>query len=254
MTQLPFALDLRDLMDARYGAGSWSYRTAIGVGTDIGPAIADGVATLRATMPLQRGKILIPPGQFLMCTSPGDLSGISIEGVGSQGSVIVYNSNANAAFSWSGASGHTGGGARGIGLLLESGLGSTNAFGILLQGNATFQPDQTEWEDIYLSAIGGSSFWWDGFHADGSARSAPQGVRVSTIKNLQIFNCHNIGFYGANLVQWTLENVGCYTGAGPYGNAAMITGGSTHVYGENVNAALNITSTLDVMINGGRFS
>lgn len=259
MAQLPYALDLRDLMDARYGAGGWTQRTDIGVGTDIGPAIADGVATLRVTMPLKRGKILVPPGQFMMATSPCDLSGISIEGVESQASVIVYNNAAGAAFSWSGAGGYTGGGMKGISLLLESGLGDTGAYGILLKGDATFQPDQTEWEDIYMSAIGGSSFWWTCFNADGSARvpnpkSSLQGVRVSALKNLQLFNSRNVPFYGANLVQWTLENVGVYTGKGQNGNSIMITGNSTHVYGQGVNGLLNITNTIDVMINGQRFS
>ncbi len=248
-----YGLDLCDLMDSRYSAGGWTQRIGVGVGTDIGPAIADGVANLRV-LPGGRGKILIPPGTWLMTTSPGDLSGVYLEGMGSMASVIAYNNTVGGALPWRGSNGFTGGGARGIGLLLESGLGNTNAYGILLQGTATYQPDQMEFNDIYMSAIGGNSYWWDCFHADGSARAHPQGVRVATLNNVQLFNAHNIGFYGANLVQWTLNNVGCYTGTGPYGTSVIITGGSVHVYGQAVNAQLNITSTNDVSINGTRYS
>jgi len=251
-----YELELSDLMDARYGAGNWTERTGIGIGTDIGPAIADGVALLRSTTSTGRGKIKIGSARWLMNTSPGDLSGINLEGVESMASVIVYNNAAGAALLWSGLGGYTGGGARGLGLMLESGLGNTGAYGIFLQGNATFQPDQTEWDEIYMSSIGATSFWYDGFHADGSARSSPQGIRIATMREVEIFNCRNVPLYLSNVVGWTLENVGVFTGVGPYGNDIFIVGGSTHVTGVGLNygGSLHTSPSLDVLVNGQRLS
>lgn len=250
MTQPAYELDLRDLMDAYYGIGSWTQRTGIGIGTDIGPAISDGCIALRSQF--GRGKIVIPPGDWLMVNPPSQnvLSGHLIEGIGSQASKVIYNNNSGVAFQFSGDSGYTGGGVKGLGILLESGLGNTNAYAIAMQGNATYQQDQTSFDDLYISAVGGSSYWWEAFHADGSARSSPQGCRVSDIRNMQVFNCRNIGIYLANAVQWTLDNVGAYTGAGPYGNSLMLRGGCTHIYGQGVNATIDVVGCYDVKING----
>jgi|SRR6185369_3895522 hypothetical protein len=250
----PNILDLRDLLDARYGVGLWTQRTGTGVGTDIGPAICDGLTTLKSQF--FGGKIFIPPGIWLLNTPiPASLlSGSIIYGLHSQASIIVFNNAGNAAFSFNGSGGATGGGMHGLGILLESGLGNTNSYAILLSGDTVRQQDQTEWRDLYITAWGGSSYWWDAFHIDGTARSHPQGVRVGTMDNVQLFNCRNLPCYIGNAVQWTLSNVGAYTSIGPYGNTIMIGGGTTHLYGTGINATLNMGSTLDVMINGIRYS
>jgi hypothetical protein len=195
-----YELDLRNLMDAHYGVGKWTQRTGIGIGTDIGPALTDGLTTLRANF--KRGIIKIPPGSWLMTTAPDKslVSGNYFIGAGSLASEIIYNNNAGAAFYFSGDSGHDGGGIKGVSLLLESGLGNTNAYGILLKGDATYQPDQMMFEDIYMSSVGASSFWFDCFHADGSARIHPQGIRIANLTMCEFFNSHNIPLYLSNVV------------------------------------------------------
>jgi hypothetical protein len=254
MKEPAFELDLRDLMDAHYGA-KWTQRTGVGQGSDIGPALTDGLKTLRTNF--GRGKILIPPGSWLMTKppSPDDLSGHVIEGCGSMASKVIYNSANGVAFRFNGAGGYTGGGIRGLGILLESGLGNTNAYGIAMIGNATYQQDQTFFEDIYMTSIGANSFWWDGFHVDGSARSHPQGCRIGTMTQVEVFNCHNVGIYLANVVGWDLRNVGVFTGQGTNGNSTMIVGGSTEVTGSSVWGTVNVSGTgPKVIINGITYS
>jgi hypothetical protein len=113
-----------------------------------------------------------------------------------------------------------------------------------------------------MSAIGGSSFWWDGFHVDGTARVPPAaiGCRVATLTNVQVFNCHNINFYLSGVEQYTMINIGAYTSKGPYANVLMIAGSalvpSNHVYGVGINASggVNLSNSADVMINGVRLA
>lgn len=220
---------LTDYMDSHYGVGLWTPRTGIGAGSDAGLAIIDALADIRTTT--GRGKLIIDPNTWLINTAPSadDYSGIEIEGSGSQASLVVYNASSGSPFSFSGNNGYTGGGVKGIGILLESGIPITNTtIGIYLAGNSSYQPDQMAFEDIYMSAIGGNSYWNNGFQMYGNARTAPQGIRVGTVKNMQIFNCHNTGFYASNAVQWSFDNIGIYTGyQGGTGNNCYIAGGGS---------------------------
>ncbi len=252
-TQIPNTLDLRDLMDARYGVGSWTQRTGVGAGSDIGLAICDGLTTLKSNF--YGGTIFVPPGVWLMNTPiPATLlSGSKIKGLHSQASIIVFNNAWNAAFSFNGNGGATGGGMSGLGILLESGLGLSSSYAILLNGDSVHQQDQTEWDDLYISAWGGSSYWWDGFHADGVARTSPLGVRVATLNNVQVFNCRNASFYLKTVVQWSMSNVGAYTGIGPYANTILIAS-AVHLYGQAINAGINLFGSSDVVINGTRLA
>lgn len=225
----PGVYALKDCMDYHYGSGMWSQRTGVGVGSDIGPAISACISTIRSTS--GRGQILINPGSWLMTSAPSSVAGIEFVGLGSQASVVFYNNASGVAFYYytgGATAGYTGGGLRHIGILLESGLGDTNAYAIVLQGTSTSMPDQTVWEDLYISAAGGSSYWWETFHVDGTARTSPQGVRVGTMRSVQLFNSRNVGLYLSNVVQWDLINVGIYTGKpGTGGNSVYITGGGS---------------------------
>lgn len=250
---------LSDLMDQQYGAGQWTQRTGVGQGTDIGPALQLGLQALRV-QGSGRGKIKIDSGGWLMTIPPGPalLSGNYLEGEGSQASVIFYNQPSSAAFWFSGAGGYTGGGLRGLGVVLERGMGASNAYGILLQGDAVFQPDQTEFEDIYLTAQN-NDYWFTGFEAYGNARVSPQGIRIAKLENVQVFNCRNAGFYLSNVVGWTLNGIGAFVGAGG-GNNIYVTGGgsgptnSVHVQGENVIGTLVVNNCSDVVLNGTRYA
>jgi len=250
----PFILDLRDLMDGHYGPNQWTERTGVGQGSDIGPALTDGLKTLRATF--GRGKILIPPGSWLMTQAPAaaDLSGHVIEGVGSQASVIVYNNAGGAAFWWSGAGGYSGGGMHGIGLMLEQGFGQSSAYGIIMKGDATCQPDMMRFSDIYMSAVGAQSYWWENIHIDGSARSSPQGVRESSFDMVHVFNAHNLGMYIANGVQVSFNNFGIYTGQGTYANTLLVTGGSIQVRGVSVQCTVTVGNASNVKIDGTTYA
>jgi hypothetical protein len=145
-------------------------------------------------------------------------------------------------------------------LLLESGLGNTNALGILLQGDSVYQPDQMEFDDIYMSAVGGLSHWFTGFEAYGNARTAPQGIRVASINNVQVFNCRNAGVYLSNVVQWSMINFGVYTGTGSGSNFYIAGGGSpqtnsVQVFGQliNVQGVLSVSNASRTSINGTNY-
>lgn len=260
MTQQAYELDLRDCLDEQ-GSG-WTQRTGVGQGTDIGPALTWGLQSLRKSFGW--GKIKIPPGLWLMTTppSPDDLSGMSIEGLQSMASKIVFNNAAGVAFYFSGANGYDGGGLRGLGILLESGLGDTNSYGILLRGDSRYQPDQMEFNDIYMSSVGGGSYWWDNFHVDGTARvqnealGIPQGCRVGTLDNIQLFCARNVGLYLRNVVQFSLKNAGVYVDSGANANRVLITEGSTQVHGIGVEAAGGIVTNdaTDVWIDGTKYA
>lgn len=119
---------------------------------------------------------------------------------------------------------------RGIGLFIEEGMGDSNAYGILLRGDATFQPDQMEFSDIYMSALG-NSYWWDNFQIDGTARVAPkpQGVRVGMVSNVQLFRARNFNMYVANGVAWVFTNVGCWVSKGSFAHWFLVDGTSVEI-------------------------
>lgn len=249
-------VNLDDFMNSHYGAGNWTQRTGVGIGTDIGPAMVDACNYLRSNF--QRGRIMIPPETWLMNTAPtaDQYSGIQIEGCGSQASKIVWNSNSGASVSFSGGNGYTGGGVKGIGIFLEDGYPSSTSVGIALQGSATYQPDQMEFSDVYMSTIG-SSYWYNGFFAYGAARTSPQGIRVANVSNLQVFRCSNTGIYLSNIVQWTMNNIGIYAGSGSGNNFYLAGGGSastnsvqTYITGLACSGDLNLTNCTKFFING----
>jgi len=223
----PGVVNLQDYMDAQYGPGLWTKRTGVGAGSDIGPALTAALTDIRATW--GRGKVIVPPGTWLMKTTPtaAQRSGCMIEGLGSMASLIVYDADDGCPFSFSGAGGYTGGGVKGLGLLLEDGHPNSTATAFRLQGDATFQPDQMEFNDIYCSALG-NSYWHDGFQAVGTARTSPQGIRVCDVRNLQMFRCRNTGIYIQAAVQWTMENIGVYAGLGSGNNFYIAGGGNSN--------------------------
>lgn len=218
---------LPDVMDDFYGPGNWTQRQGVGVGTDISPAINACFQGFR-TLSGGRGRLIITPGVWMMQTAVGAnlLSGNQIEGLGSTASIVVYNKPGGVAFHFNGNFGFTGGGIKGLGIQLESNQGQSLATAVMLQGGAINQPDQTNFEDLYITSLGATSYWWNAFHADGTARTFPQGIRVCNMTNIQTFNCRNLNFYLANVVQWTGTNLGCFTGIGGIPNSFWLTGGA----------------------------
>jgi hypothetical protein len=128
-------------------------------------------------------------------------------------------------FSYTGAGGFTGGGLKRLKIFLEDGYPASAVYGVKLQGDATFQPDDMTFEDIYIGTVG-NSYLYTGFFAWGDARTSPQGIRVLNARNVQIFRCRAYAAYFSNLVQSVIDNFGTYNGL-DYGNDAYITGNST---------------------------
>lgn len=250
--------DLRDFLDARYGAGVWTGRTGVGTGTDIGPAIEDAGLALRSRY--GRGTIRIPPDQWLMTTPPSaaSINGHMIEGTSNSiGCQIVFNNNNAAMFTFSGAGGYTAGGVRHLALMLEANAGSSNSYVIHLQGDATNQPDQFLIEDIYSSSLDATAFWYNGFLLNGQSRTSPQGIRVGSINNYQQFRCRNMSFGFFNAVQWNISNIGSYSGTGTGMNIYIGGGGtaSTNTTQMDItnlvcSGELNLTNATNVAISG----
>lgn len=252
----PWSVCLSDLMDAYYGAGLWTKRTGVGLGSDIQPALTAGCTSIKSNGG-GRGEVIIPPGLWMMNSGVADtvLAGIKLVGYGSQASIICYNNNAGAAFTFSGSGGYTGGGMQGIGLMIEDGHPTSTAIGILMQGDASFQADQFMMSDLYVTALG-NSYWATGLLAYGNTRVAPQGIRVAHIQNVQLFRCSSTGAFLSNIVQWTIENLGCYVGTGGGNNIYLAGGGaantnSIQVYMTGISCVeLNLTNCSYFDISG----
>ncbi|WP_089177246.1 hypothetical protein [Bosea sp. AS-1] len=251
-------IDLRDLMDEQYGAGAWTQRTGVNIGSDIVPALTIGLDRLRAAY--GRGRVLIPPGSWLAKTviDPAKLSGMTIEGIHSQAGKIISSAAGNLLYC-NGAGDFTGGAWRHLTLMREDGF-STNVSAMNLQGDATGQPDQFEVEDIYCTAIG-SGFWGSGLVCNGQSRTSPQGLRVVSGRNIQIFKCGAAGGYAVgffNVVQGDISNLGIYSGTGSLGNNVYVGGGGAantnttqlDIRALTVGNELNLTNAVDVTIQG----
>jgi len=236
--------NLKDQMDIT--SPGWVYYTTPGSGTNIGPALSACMATFAANQ--GRGTIVVPAGAWALSTSNIDFAGSYIIGQGSQASVIVFRppGGVGAALKWSGAGGYTGGGVKGVAISLDSTVGASTAIGLLFQGNATYQPDQIEVDDIYITSIGGVSTWYSGAVFDGSARTAPQGMRVGMVSNVQIFSATNTGVSFNNVVQYTISNLGVYTSTGTGRNIYFAGGGSPTTNTIQVVADGLITNDLNI--------
>jgi hypothetical protein len=250
--------DLWDLMKARYGD------TIMTPYCDATLAIHDGLTAIRANG--GRGEIIVPGGfNGLLKTQidPNLLSGSSIRGDDPAASQLTYCKNSGVALYFSGANGFTGGGVRDLTLNLMNGMGDSTAYAILLQGDATYQPDEMVFENVRITSPDPAAFWYTGFQAYGNARTAPQGIRVVKIENVSIFQCRNVGLYLSNAVEFNLWGVRTYTGKpGTAGNDMFITGGGSQytnsfaVYGEGVHCGgtLHVDNSSGVRINGTQYS
>ncbi len=253
-----YIIDLRDLMDEHYGLGNWTQRSGVNTGSNITPALTIGLDRLRAAY--GRGLIRIPPGTWLANTviDPAKLSGIVLEGVDPLSSLIVWAGTGNL-LHCNGAGGFTGGGWKRLGLFREDGF-SSSAIAMMLSGDATFQPDQFEIDNIYSSTLG-TGFWTNSLQISSIARTSPQGQRVAAMRNLQLFrsgagNGLAVGLY--NAVQCSIENIGTYASTGTLANFFAIGGGgasntnSTQITVERLacGGELNLTNSTRVRIDG----
>lgn len=257
-TTSPTVCNLKNQMDAHYGAGGWTYRVGVGTGTDIGPAITDCKASFVAGGSGGRGVIYVPAtGWFALKTSSINSSGITYAGDGSQASKIFYQLPNGNAFFWSGASGFSGGGMQDINIVVEDAQGATTATAILWQGSTTDQPGAMVLRSVYVNS-GGTSTWGQCLTVDGSLKTTgAQGIRGAVIKDVQLFLCNNIGAQFNNAVQFTVENLGVYSSTGA-GQDIFVAGGgvtgssnSTQMTFSNViSRNLNITNADRIVVHG----
>jgi len=247
--------DLREFMDEEYGVGGWTTRTGVGVGSDIGPAI-----TRFCNAYTSRHSLVIPQGLWLWTTpvDPALMAGKTIKSYcGSQGAIVVWNNNTGSPFRMTGGAGITGGGVQGIGILLEDGFATSNSIAINCVGDASFQPDQQKYEDLYISSLG-TSYWAQCLFMDGTARTSPQGIRVGTMLNVQLFRARTQTATLFGLVGWTFINFGTYAGTGALANNVYIGGGGTtatncqSVYFHHciVGGELNLTNANRLSLDG----
>jgi hypothetical protein len=129
-----------------------------------------------------------------------------------------------------------------------------------LQGDATYQPDQMMFSDLYVTAIvapGYNTSYWNNGLQIYAIRTAPEGARVGQWSNIQLFNNYNAGIYIYNAIQHSFSNIGIYTGQNN-GNNCYITGGGTSLTNSTqlnlqnltVSGELNLTNAIRCTING----
>lgn len=254
----PTVCNLYNAMNHHYGVGGWTPYGGAGIGTDIGPALNDCI-TAFASNANGVGTIYIPATNSWMLRTNGiDFSGVTVMGDPSL-TPIIYNPTigSTVAFSWKGTGGHTGGGIQNISLLLDSGLGATGDTALLFQGNSTFQPDESVIKHIYVTSEGGSSTWNSCLVYNGISRTAPQGVRVGILEDVQLFECNTVGASFTNIVQFSINNLGIYVSSGTGQNVVLAGGGSTltnsiQVVMDNIISSndTNITNSSRVFLRG----
>ncbi len=247
----PFA-DLRDFMDLQY-PGGW---TSGASGSDATPAINAAQTALRSRY--GRGIIRLGPFNWRLLSAPSttDADGHMWEGIGSQGTILTLDFSAGTLWNRAAVGGYSGGGARGISIHLPNGKGLSTVTILNADGDATNQPDQTVWEDIYATAFG-DSYYFNGAQFYGVDRTSPQGIRGGTIKNWQQFRCRNAAFGFYNVVQFTVENIGSYSGTSTGNNIYVGGGGAANtnttqltIGGMICGGELNLTNATNCEIRG----
>jgi hypothetical protein len=235
-------------------------RTTYGTGTDIGPLIATAALRLRLGG-TQRGTVRIPSGVWLLSTGVNDdaTAGIRIVGAGISATRIMFDATNGTAFRFDGENaGAAGWGGSGIGNLSirlgAAALGIGTPTAISLQGKTGLvgpapvsEPDDFWLENVYVDVeTAATARWYSGFFAYGNDRTSAQGIRVATIKNLQIFECTGYAAYMSNIVQWSVDNLGTYGAGGPTGNDVYVTGGGASTTNSNYGSfnLLNCGGTL----------
>jgi hypothetical protein len=142
-------------------------------------------------------------------------------------------------------------------MFIEDGYASSTSFAVNMVGDATYQPDQMELHDLYITSIG-ASYWNRCININGSARTAPQGCRVLNASNLQLFRSNNYPLLLWGVVQGTFMNVGTYSGTGSLSNNIYIGGGGSSltnsvnlsIFGLNCEGELNVTNVTNFDLRG----
>jgi hypothetical protein len=223
---------------------------ASGNGTDMQPAAIAALTAINSRYG-GRGELFIPPGAWRFASGiPGSvLKGNRVIGAGALTSNIFFDNVNDSLFWWTAAGGFTGGGAKGLGIYIITGGTTGTSIAIHMEGDATFQPSQMVFHDLYITSLNGA-YWWNGFVANGRAKNTgAQGIRVLTASMVQVFTCRNAGIYLDNVIQGCLLNCGTYVPlVGTGGADVYITGGGN--LGPTLFDNSTYISTTNLVCNG----
>lgn len=176
--------------------------------------VANAFATLKIPSPgMMLGSVGTPMSSFAV-------RGIHIQGQDANRTVLYLPGAAGISFLMDGAGGVTGGGLSN--LILWAPTGKTTGQALRLDGDATFQPDETAIQNLKIS---GSGAWDIPLFLSGLDRAAgsPPGLRKVSIVNCFIGRGTSVGMYCDNLGELNTFGLGIYGGAASPGNDIQIT-------------------------------
>jgi microcystin-dependent protein len=210
-----------------------------GDGTDCTPLLHTALDDLYTKYP-SGGTIVIPSGKYRFTNiSPAKLKNAVLQGAGSQKTYMYADGNSGTTISYDQNSGK-GGGVKGVSIILMDGLSQTQKYAILAKGNATAQPSQLRFEDVVI-AHRGSSYWYNGFVADGVDKVAglspvdgpldqavlANGIKGLDINSLQVSGCSTYSIYVYNCSYVNIANTSTGIAAPSTLGAQVLIGGGT---------------------------
>lgn len=226
---MDYRIDARDAMDAFYGAGNWSYRTAPHVGSDLGAALNSAMSVQMVVYP--RLDVLIPPtGPWLMTTpiSTWNVTGHHIRGDGGPfGTTIHFDSTQN--FFDIGYNGdlREGGLIENLNVNLEPGV-QAGCFIRLAAPDETGAPCGYIFNRLRASCVDPlTSSWLYSIATSGMAKTSPQGIRGLVIRDSMFFCARQGGMWAAGIDQAVFDNLGFAVPSSPTGADILIGGGPT---------------------------
>jgi hypothetical protein len=237
-------IEARKAMDDFYGAGNWSYRTAPGVGTDLGAALNAAMAAAKPTF--ERLEIIIPPtGKWRMTTPIAKplITGNHIHGgAGPWGTLIYYDSDEVFADIEYTSDTSEGGLMQDLIVVLEPNHPNGKSFVRMYAQSEAGAPGGYVFNRVRATADASSS-WQYTFVAHGMVKQSPPGIRGLTIRDCMFFRARQAGFWGAGINQLVLDNVQFAVPAAPGGTDLWIGGGGTPTTNSH-NIALNGVVTI----------
>lgn len=210
--------------------------------TDDNQALLDAIA-----IAIAQGSRLVrmPAGNMKVSGSSIEISGVVIEGVDPNRSLILFSSNAASVIKLklsgynNGSPGYTGGGLRRLCVWASSG---NCGYGVWMQGDATYQPDEAIFEDIKVT---GSGSWDYPMFLNGGLRISGTlvGLRAVTMRNIFLGQANIRAMYTQCCEDLTVDKIGSFGGA----NRDVDVLGNSSVYARyNCFTAMDIQGSINL--------
>lgn len=227
---MAYRIDARDAMDAHYGAGNWSYRTAPHVGSDLGVALNAAATAAKATYP--RLDILIPPtGPWLQTTKfSGDVvTGNHLHGDGGVWGTEIHYDSDDHFFDIGYTGDHLEGGMiENLMVNLEEGHANGGVFLRVVAQDDTGAPGGYVFKHLRASTKDPLSSWLYSVAVHGMNKVSPaQGIRGFTMEECMMFCARVGGMWAAGINQAKFDNVAFAVPRAPGGADILIGGGGT---------------------------